>query len=126
MHRSAGDDSILILKWIPVNWTQGRAAHSVRSLPLQGGGSGWGSSRAEHDPRPTASLRVAVTSPFQGEVTELAARVDFRFAGNALAPPEQAFDIAELQFDIGRPAVVALPELGVTSISRSRAFISSG
>ena len=47
-------------------------------------------------------------------------------SGPSLPPPEQPLDIGELQFDIGRPAVVALAGAGVASISRSSAFISSG
>ena len=62
------------------------AANSVRPLPLQGGGLGWGSRRNAQDPAvapkstPTRlhELRIAKlmqpTSPFQGEA-ELAARV---------------------------------------------------
>jgi len=40
-----------------------------RSLPLQGGGLGWGSMDLANDPHPTASRS---TSPLQGEVREKA------------------------------------------------------
>ena len=44
-------------------WSTAVAAISVRSLPLKGGGSGWGSSSAQ---QLTPTRRFAPTSPLQG------------------------------------------------------------
>ena len=45
----------------------------TRSLPLQGGGSGWGSLHAANNPHPTAFATLQrSTSPFQGEVEKSA------------------------------------------------------
>jgi hypothetical protein len=86
-----GDARVMLVRG-PVNWTHGRAAHSVRSLPPKRGKVGAGVSCAAIDPHPLAALhsrcfasaflalRTAaegrLCSPFQGETTELAGRAD--------------------------------------------------
>ena len=42
------------------------------------------------------------------------------------APAEQAFEVGEVEGDVGWSSVIALAAVGVTSIWRKRAFISAG
>jgi hypothetical protein len=58
--------------------------------------------------------QLVVPVCLKGAACGYGSRLALRLAGTTmcealLPPPEQFFDIGELQFDIGRPPVVALP-----------------
>src|SRR5262249_35507395 len=65
------------------------AANSAGSLPLKGGGLGWGSHDLEQAPDPHPARKSAPTSPLQGEV-EFAARTPIQLDTQTVSTPIKA------------------------------------
>jgi len=87
------------------------AANSAGSLPLKGGGLGWGSHDLEQAPDPHPARKSAPTSPLQGEV-EFAARTPIQPDTQTVSTPINALALL-----VRRTALAAFPRQEVASLA---------